>query len=78
MCRAQERGEAIEKSIKTQNHRSASPLVATMAEGVAAADEDLQPLYVPKFPKLKKLSLENRDVQATEYVQALIIDDDEC
>ena len=42
-----------------------------MAEGVAAADEDLQPLYVPKFPKLKKLSLENRDVQATEYVQAL-------
>ena len=42
-----------------------------MAEGVAAADEDLQPLSVPKFPKLKKLSLENRDVQATEYVQAL-------
>jgi hypothetical protein len=42
-----------------------------MEEEAAPADEDLQPLSVPKFPKLKKLSLEDRNVGATEFVNAL-------
>jgi hypothetical protein len=60
----------IKETHKAERGR-ASPLVATMAEVAAPADEDLQPLSVPKFSKLKKLSLENRNVGATEYVNAL-------
>jgi hypothetical protein len=36
------------------------------------SSKDLQPLSVPKFPKLKKLSLEDRNVGATEYVNDLV------
>jgi hypothetical protein len=42
-----------------------------MAEEAAPVDEDLEPLSVPKFPKLKKLSVENMNVRAAEYVNAL-------
>jgi hypothetical protein len=42
-----------------------------MEEAAPADDEDLQPLSVPKFPKLKQLSLENRNAAVTEYVNAL-------
>jgi hypothetical protein len=49
-----------------------SCVTTTMEEEEAApADDDLQPLSVPKFPRLKQLSLENRNVRAVAYVNAL-------
>jgi hypothetical protein len=46
--------------------------VTMMEEEAAPADEDLlQPLSLPKFPKLKQLSLEDRNAAVTEYANAL-------